>query len=164
MRRWEVLGAVVVTACLPSAAAAHVLSAEAKTAGDKLEVAARFNEKLPADDAKVEVRGPGGVLVAEGVTNGEGVWVGKLPPPGVYTLTVSAFGDHTCDVELVVRPDSTTQPPRPGDGWQWKAAAVGGLLAAWLAAVWWLRRRRLRGSSATGQPDSRAAGPDAASL
>jgi hypothetical protein len=141
MTWWKLLAALAVITGGPSVTTAHVLSVTTTMAGGKLEVAAYFNEDLPADDAVVELRTPDGELVAQGKTNENGVWIGSLPPVGRYNLTVRASGDHHRTVELFVGPEGVSALP-PAGGWQVKPEAVGCLFAAWVALLYWLWRRR----------------------
>jgi hypothetical protein len=161
MKFRQLLATLAVVMCGPAVATAHVLAVEHKTVGDKLAVVASFNNDLPADDAAVEVRTPDGALVAEGKTDPNGKWVGPLPPPGRYTLTVRAFGDHNRTVELEVRPDSTAPPVTPTGGRFLKTALVAGVLAAWVILLVWLRRRRDARASGGGAPDAKPPAPDA---
>jgi hypothetical protein len=161
MSYWKLLTVLAVIACAPAVATAHVLSVDHKTVGDKLEIVASFNNDLPADDAAVEVRTFDGALVAEGKTDANGKWVGSLPPPGRYTLTVRAFGDHTRTVELEVRPDHAMPPTAATNGWMIKAALVVGVLIAWVGLLLWLRRRRDARASGGGAPVAKPPAPDA---
>jgi hypothetical protein len=146
MSRWAWLLVLILAGVDAAVATAHVLTVESKTDRGRLEVVASFNANLPADGATVELRTQFGELVVEGVTDENGVWVTALPRPGRYNLIVRAFGNHSRTVELEVRPDSASS--ERATGWVAKAAVVGGVLAAWVALLFWLRRRRRKAISA----------------
>lgn len=79
---------------LPLVAAAHGLDLEAHTRGDRIAVAAYFDDNAPAAGASVTVEDAAGGVVAEGKLDGQGNWSFPTPGPGRYRVTVNAGDGH----------------------------------------------------------------------
>ena len=149
----------------PGTASAHGFTVEAKSQDGKLRVVAGYDTGEPAEGAAVTVVAASSEVVAAGLTDATGVWVGPLPAAGKYWVRVDDGVGHGGRVSIVVN-DSGEVPATPKPWPRWAGITVGliGIAALTLGLKWWRRRGRGRvggGLPATGQP-ARASGEEMA--
>lgn len=117
---------------------AHSLFVEAKTENGRVHVEVFFEEDIPAQGARVEVKDmETGDVVAAGRTDEGGVWECPEPGPGQYRVVAESAG-HRAFVILNGPP-----PERPSRGGVWVRAGLGlSAIAGLCTAAWWAGRRR----------------------
>lgn len=99
MRWWQLL---VVTSVLASVSVlGHELDLHWGVQGDSLVIEAE-SEGEPAVDARVAVRSADGKLLAEGKTDGAGVWTWRVSRVGEVQVEVDAGYGHHEDVRIVI--------------------------------------------------------------
>ena len=134
---------------LPAYAHAHAVAVEAKLAGDRVAIAAFFDDDEPAADAKVTVHDDGNGLVAEGKTDAAGVWSFAVPPAGRYTVRVDTGEGHATTTVVTVPPNGAGSasiadgPSRAArTGWLRVLGAAVGLLGIAAATIVLTRLKR----------------------
>jgi hypothetical protein len=132
-RRWAV-PALLLVLLVPNLALAHSMTVDCRIDGEQLEVRAGFGrtDSRPAANAKVRILNGTKTLVAEGVTDANGIWRTTVPPTGEYRVEVITDNDHEAEVQLTVSAQQSGRPTATSTGgaaqW-WPVAVVFGLVA-----------------------------------
>lgn len=129
----------------PSVAFAHKLIVVPKVA-ETVRVEVYYEDKTPAEDAKVTIKDEGGTVVSESVTDENGVCVLPRPKPGTYTLIANDGAGHRTRVPLDIPNETATVDPQEAGsvlGNRWVRSAFGvALIGSGALIVRWVRRRR----------------------
>ena len=141
----RVLMSLVALLALPLFAHAHAVGVTAKLVGGDVRVEAFFDDDDPAAGARVTVRDSTDAVVAEGTTDGAGVWSFAVPPAGRYTVRLDAGDGHATTTVITVpqvameaEAISAGSSREARTGWHRWAAVAAGLFA--IAAVTWVIR------------------------
>ena len=87
--------AVIFLLLFPSPLAAHALFTFAWVEGDQICTDSYFNRRSKAQGARISMIGPGGTLLASGLTDARGGFCFKRPEtPAALTFVVEAEGGH----------------------------------------------------------------------
>jgi hypothetical protein len=102
-RHW-LNAALVLLACLVSAPRvdAHALGAECKLRGNKVEVAAFFDDDSPAPSAQVRVEAADKKVIGEGLTDAQGHWSFARPAAGRYAVIIDDGTGHRAQVTMTI--------------------------------------------------------------
>jgi hypothetical protein len=126
----------------PSVASAHKMIVVAKVT-ERVRVEVGYEDKTPAEDAKVTIKDETGTVVAEGVTDANGVCVLPRPKPGTYALIANDGGGHRRQEQLVISDEQATVEARTTLSNRWVTSVIGvAVIGGVTLLVWWLRTRR----------------------
>ncbi|MGL6075567.1 MAG: carboxypeptidase-like regulatory domain-containing protein [Fimbriiglobus sp.] len=140
MFRWGILA--VTFFVILNSGLAHDVIFKTTIVAERVRLEAFFEDDSPAAQAKVIVR-QADVIVAEGETDAEGIWVLPVLPAGNYVITLDARDGHVKTVPLLLAgevPVNTSRAEMTSTPWLKLSLGVGGLLL--VSAVSWWRMRR----------------------
>jgi nickel transport protein len=108
--RW--LFGCLIAAYFPLTATAHDLGAEFTIEGDRVKVAAYYDDNVAAAGASVVVEQSTNEL-HRGNTDAKGAWMFPRPTPGVYLVTIDAGQGHKKTVRLTITADGKAMTIEP---------------------------------------------------
>jgi hypothetical protein len=100
----SLLFALIALPALPLVADAHNIGVECKLKGQRVHVAAFYDDDTPGSKAKVTVLDAADKVVAIGVTDANGEWSFTAPAAGQYEVRIDAGAGHRAKQTIVVPP------------------------------------------------------------
>jgi hypothetical protein len=133
----------------PVIAFAHAVGLQAKLVDGTVKVEGYFDDDTPTADAKVTVTAESGAVVAEGKTDGRGIWSFPCPAAGKYRIKLDAGDGHSASTTLVIAVTTPTEPEVVSSGPQrkeftrfpWEQIGLGLAIIGFGTLLFWWRKR-----------------------